>query len=110
MAETRFPTLNILDAIYVSFRPGNGPDVQYSGTSYAGIVAASTDLVALDFWAAKHILMPQAAEEGYPTNMFNPDVALAPLPFAKYLDKSMVILQESGFSVTTDRGCYECVC
>ena len=64
MAETRFPTLNIIDAIYVNANPLLGPETAYSGYSSAtqvNVVMASRDPVALDYWAMRHVLM-QAAQ------------------------------------------------
>jgi uncharacterized protein (DUF362 family) len=57
MVETRFPTLNILDAIWVNAFPGNGPSTSYSIARRTNVVMASQDPVALDYWAAKNILM-----------------------------------------------------
>ena len=103
LAETRFPTLNILDAIHVCLEPGQGPMVYYTDTTHLGIVAASTDPVALDYWAATYILIPGAEQHGHATNTFSPDLS-RPFPgsFARYLDASREILQQSGFRVTSD--------
>ncbi|MFC2078393.1 DUF362 domain-containing protein [Candidatus Bipolaricaulota bacterium] len=103
LAETRFPTLNILDAIHVCLEPGQGPMVYYTDTTHLGIVAASTDPVALDYWAATYILIPGAEQRGHAANTFSPDLS-RPFPgsFARYLDASREILQQSGFRVTSD--------
>jgi hypothetical protein len=65
MAQTRFPDLNILDAIWINAHPGSGPSTSYDEADQAGIIAASIDPAALDYWAAKNILMPAAREKGY---------------------------------------------
>lgn len=65
MVGTRFPTLNIIDAIWINANPEQGPGTSYSAATNAGIIAASTDPVALDYWSAKNILMPAARAKGY---------------------------------------------
>jgi len=65
MAQTRFPDLNILDAIWINAHPGGGPRTSYEQADQAGIIAASIDPVALDYWAAKNVLMPAARQKGY---------------------------------------------
>ena len=56
MLETRFPTINILDAIWVNCSPLAGPSSSYGQATRLNVVAASTDPIALDAWAARHIL------------------------------------------------------
>jgi hypothetical protein len=51
MALTRIPALNILDAIWIA--PGMGPRSPYSRAAETDTIAASTDPVALDYWASK---------------------------------------------------------
>jgi uncharacterized protein (DUF362 family) len=56
MASVRTPVLNILDCIWVSYQsvdggPGSSP-------YRANQIVASQDPVALDYWAAKHVLYP----------------------------------------------------
>lgn len=53
MTETRMPTLNILDCIWVN--PTRGPMTPDSLAIQTNIIAASTDPVALDYWATKVI-------------------------------------------------------
>ncbi|MCR4399876.1 MAG: DUF362 domain-containing protein [Syntrophomonadaceae bacterium] len=65
MARTRVPDLNLLDAIWINPHPGRGPWTDYDEARAACIVAASTDAVALDYWAARHILVPAARGLGY---------------------------------------------
>jgi hypothetical protein len=74
MAETRVPTLNVLDAINVNAKPGTGPNTPFNAATYAGIIATSTDPVALDYWASKNILCP-LGKEVYKADIstFNPD-------------------------------------
>lgn len=56
MAQTRVPTLNILDAIYVNARPGEGPRTRYESATKQEVIASSRDPVALDYWGSKNIL------------------------------------------------------
>lgn len=56
VVSVRPPVLNIMDAILVSHKSLDGyPE---SNTSNANRIVASQDPVALDYWAAKHILYP----------------------------------------------------
>ena len=74
IASTRFPTLNILDAIWVNANPGVGPRTSYDVATRTNIIAASTDPVALDYWGAKHILLQAARNKGYnDTTTMDPD-------------------------------------
>jgi len=100
IAGTRFPTLNVLDAIWVSLVPGAGPNVRYPDASRIDFIAASTDPVALDYWAAKYILAEGARERGL--------TRVAPLEpddggvFSIWLRLSMNELAAAGHPVTTD--------
>ena len=58
MAGTRMPALNILDMIWVG--PERGPGVSYDSAVQVNKIAASTDPVALDCWASKAVLIPEA--------------------------------------------------
>ncbi len=56
MALVRPPVLNIIDAIWVSYQSLDGRPAE--ATWQANTLIASQDPVALDYWAAKHILFP----------------------------------------------------
>jgi hypothetical protein len=56
MASVHTPVLNIMDAIWVSHSALGGYPA--SATFRADSLVASQDPVALDYWAAKHILYP----------------------------------------------------
>jgi hypothetical protein len=74
MVQTRFPALNILDAIWVNANPGQGPSTSYSAATKTGVIAASTDPIALDYWAARNVLMLAASARGYKDLLpINPD-------------------------------------
>jgi len=102
MVETRLPTLNILDAIWVNALPGNGPDTTYGEATQLNLVLASTDPVALDYWASKHVLLQTAKLTLSPladTGTLDPDRQLA---FGTYLRNSMDQLTTAGYEFTMD--------
>ena len=99
ISGSRFPDLNILDAIWVCLEPGKGPWIAYEEGTRLDVIAASTDPVALDVWAAKNVLMAAAAQAGFQTSAFNPSGSGG---FAMYLRNAMEILEEDGYSVTNN--------
>lgn len=107
MVETRIPTLNILDAIWINPIPRGGPDTTYSEALGVSLVLASTDPVALDYWASKYILLQAAEIGGYsnretldPDNQ-SPQTGLA-APFSVYLRNSLDQLLLGGHPFTLD--------
>ncbi len=54
----RYPTLNVLDAIYVSPRGNRTQDATYQATPRQGALLASLDPIALDYYASKYVLLP----------------------------------------------------
>jgi len=56
MASVRTPVLNLVDAIWVAHKALAGYPADR--TRKLNVLAASQDPVALDYWAAKHILYP----------------------------------------------------
>lgn len=102
MAETRVPTLNVLDAIRVNAKPGTGPKTPFDLVSHIGIVAASLDPVALDYWAAKNIMCPLAkAKHKADTAMFDPDNKTKG-SFGDWLKLSCAELNDAGYPYTFD--------
>lgn len=100
MAGTRMPALNILDMIYIG--AGSGPGVPYGLATQKNMVAASTDPVALDYWASKHVLMPEAkAVNNKAAASMDPDGAM-PGTFGYWLRLSALELQKAGIRVTMD--------
>jgi hypothetical protein len=107
LALTRFPTLNILDMIYLS--SGRGSASPYQGAIQTNTIAASTDPVALDWWAAKNMMLPlveqaavrdggrQAAERVLYTNPDNKQAG-----FGAWLAKSCTELNKAGIPVLID--------
>ncbi len=102
MVETRMPVLNILDAIWINPHPRGGPATSYEEAVRANIIAASTDPVALDYWAAKHVLMQAASKLGYrDLSSMDPDNT-SQRSFGSWLRLSMEELLRSGIFSTVD--------
>ncbi len=100
--ETRFPTLNIIDAIWVNAIPEGGPSTYYREATRVNIIAASTDPVALDYWTAKHILLEAARIKGYSgLDSMDPDNTDLG-SFGYWLRLSMEEIQRAGYQATVD--------
>jgi len=103
MAETRFPTITFLDAIWINAKPESGPTTPYSSATQTNMVVASTDPIALDFWAAQNILMPTTKSLGY-TDLSSMDPENnARGKFGNWLRLSMRELRKSGYNTTIDK-------
>ncbi|UCC57645.1 MAG: DUF362 domain-containing protein [Candidatus Bathyarchaeum sp.] len=111
MVETRFPTLNILDAIYVNANPAPadhyGPPTSYWSATRVNTVMASTDPVALAYWGSKNVLMQAANLIGHTdTHTINPDSTdksgLWGEAFGVWLELAKTEIVAGGYSVTTD--------
>jgi uncharacterized protein (DUF362 family) len=102
MAQTRVPDLNILDAIYVNARPEDGSSTTYGDASEVNVIAASTDPVALDYWAAKRILCAVCEANGWgDTSSMDPDNRRSG-EFGGWLRLSMEELNAAGYGFTCD--------
>jgi uncharacterized protein (DUF362 family) len=101
MAQTRAPVLNIVDAIYVNAKPKNGPSTGYLDATQTNIIAASTDPVAIDYWASKHILCYICEENGDDTSTLDPD-NINSGKFGEWLRLSMKELNAAGYPYTVD--------
>ncbi len=102
MVGTRFPTLNIIDAIWINANPGKGPRTSYDVAVQTNVIAGSTDPVALDYWAAKHILLQASRNKGYnDTTSMDPD-NLAERSFGRWLRLSMDEINRVGYQTTVD--------
>jgi len=109
MVETRFPVLNILDAIWVNANPTQsfrtGPNTPYGYATRVNVIMSSTDPVALDYWAAKHVLVQTAILKGEnDTASLDPDnperVYGLTESFHVWLELSMNEMLEAGYQVT----------
>jgi len=114
IVETLFPTLNIIDCIWINanpFQPGSsidspcGPFTTYDEASYTNLVGASTDPVALEYWIAKNVAIPTAVQRGYSyTSSIDPDYE--PITenlvqsYHHYLAASMNQIKNSGRQTT----------
>jgi hypothetical protein len=102
MVESRFPVLNIVDAIWINAAPGTGPYTSYDMAVRTNVIAAGTDPFALDYYAAKYILVPTAQELGNDMiDMIDPENTSAG-SFGDWLRKSMNEAAKSGRQVTVD--------
>jgi uncharacterized protein (DUF362 family) len=100
MAGTRMPALNIIDMIWIA--PVSGPASSYATAVQINKIAASTDPVALDYWASKNILMPEAAKHpGGRAPSMSPD-GTQPGTFGYWLRLSMNELHKAGITATME--------
>jgi len=102
IVETRFPVLNILDAIWVNAIPRGGPGTPYTIATRTNVIAASTDLVALDYWAAKYILLQAARIRGYTEVVSMDPDNTASGAFGNWLRLSMNEINRAGYQATVD--------
>jgi len=111
MVETGLPTLNIIDAVWVNANPesgsGMGPGTPYNQATRVNVLMASTDPVALDYWAAKHVLMQTANLIGYTdVHTIDPDntdrSGVSGEAFGVWLDKTENEIAGEGYPVTSD--------
>jgi len=101
MAQTRMPTLNVLDALWVNAKPRDGPSTSYDDATQVGVVTASRDPVALDYWASKYILKQVAERLGFKDlSSMDPDIASS--GFGKWLRLSMLEIERAGYVTTCD--------
>src|SRR4030042_1977553 len=111
MVETGLPTLNIIDAVWVNANPppfsGAGPSTPYNQATRVNGLIASTDPVALDYWAAKHVLMQTANLIGYTdTHTIDPDNTVRSgvdgEAFGVWLSLTESEILRGGYPVTSD--------
>ncbi len=115
MAKTRFPVLNILDAIWINANPlesgdDRGPQTSYEAACFTNILGASLDPVALDYYSSKHILIPAAIhcnhtiysslDPDYVPTSSGPTWPPMITSFHNYLERSMNVLKENDHQVT----------
>lgn len=110
MVETGLPTLNIVDAMWINANPhpspSVGPDTPYDQATRVNVLLASTDPVALDYWAAKHVLVQAASLIGYnDTHTLHPDntnKSGMEEAFGVWLNLTKNEILAGGYNVTTD--------
>ncbi|MFB3888924.1 MAG: DUF362 domain-containing protein [Candidatus Bathyarchaeia archaeon] len=102
MVQTRMPALNILCAVWVNAMPFRGPDTLYGEATRTNVLAASTDPLALDYWASKYVLVPASQAIGYSdTSSLDPEAEDG--VFAVYLRLSRDAMQRAGYQTVTDK-------
>jgi len=102
MVETRFPILNVLDAIWVNAKPAGGPGTPYETATRANVIVASADPIALDYWASKNILMRVAREKRYSDlSSIDPDNTER-RSFGQWLRLSMEEVRQAGYQTTVE--------
>lgn len=95
MARSRMPSLNILDMIYIGAR--GGPWLTYDEASDYFAIAASTDPFALDYWAVKNVLMPEALAVGNSNSTsMDPDSTI-PGSFGHWMKLALGESQKAGY-------------
>jgi hypothetical protein len=96
--------LNILDCIWVSAGPTDGPDTLYDTATRRDELVASVDPVAADIWSATNILIPTFLSNGYTPPWPDPsaDPSDPESDFRVYLDNSMSYLLAAGYAVTNN--------
>jgi uncharacterized protein (DUF362 family) len=104
LAEVRMPDLTVLDCIWILAHPDMGPWAYYEYASRRDQLVASTDPVALDSWATKHIMIPQITENGYTYDDYHgwQDPDNPGSIFRSYLDASMSEMLAAGIETTND--------
>ena len=111
MVELGLPTLNIIDAIWVNANPypslDCGPATYYRDATRVDVLVASTDPVALDYWAAKQVLIQTAQLEGYgDTHSLDPDNTIVDSglteAFGVWFNHTKHELLRGGYAVTSD--------
>jgi hypothetical protein len=113
MNMTIYPCLNILDAIWVSPSHPDGPAGPYSKAVRTDILMAGTDPVALDWYAAKHVLYPLSGygrhdpdtpftENTNPYHDGTPNTGYAYNSLRIMLETTASVLQSGGHDVTMD--------
>jgi len=106
MVETRIPTLNILDAIWINARPNNGPHTYYENATRVNVIMAGKDPIAVDYWASKHVLLQvaQARSSGSALYTIDPDFIPSnpniPSIFSNWIRFSMEEIKKAGYQTT----------
>ncbi|MFX1582910.1 MAG: hypothetical protein ACFFCJ_11960, partial [Promethearchaeota archaeon] len=98
------------DAIWINANPWPsfhcGPSTAYEEASRINVLMASTDPIALDYWAAKHVLMQTANLTGFQdAHTMDPDNTLRSgqtEAFGVWLPLTEAELIQNGYTVTRD--------
>lgn len=101
LGEIGLATLNILDAIWINAKPGDGPATGYDEATRRDELLVSTDPVAADLWATMNILVPAFEDNGF-TSWPKADPEDPSSNFRVYLDNSAYFIAAAGYPVTND--------
>jgi hypothetical protein len=102
MVNTRFPVLNIIDAIWINPIPMSGPMTSYTVATQMNVITASTDPVALDYWSVKYILLQNWENRANEVSLSMDPDNTEPGFFGDWLRLSMNELINGGYSVNID--------
>ncbi|MFW9904126.1 MAG: DUF362 domain-containing protein [Candidatus Thorarchaeota archaeon] len=110
MVELGLPTLNIIDAIWINANPFpssfTGPSTSYEKATRVNTLLAGIDPIALDYWAAKHILIETAKLTGFnDTQTLDPDNPQRwglNEAFGVWLNLTKEEIRRNGLNVTND--------
>jgi len=118
MAYGRFPCLNISDAVWSNPDLYSGPGSTYEEAVQTAKLMASTDPIALDYYASKHVLLPVSgyarhdpdnanAENPGVDNLYFDGTPCYGYPYNalhQMLSSSAAVMKAAGFHVTMDPG------
>ena len=100
MVYTRMPVLNILDMIWVG--PDRGPASSFNSAVEVNLIGASIDPVALDVWATRNVLIPEAERvPGGRAASMDPQ-GTEPGTFGHWLRLSLYEMLAAGYEFTMD--------
>lgn len=104
LGEIHRADLNILDCIWTSAGPVDGPGTLYATATRRDELVAGIDPVALDIWSVTNILISTFLANGYvpPWESPSADPNDPKSAFREYMDNSMNYLLAAGYSVTSD--------
>ncbi|MFW9779489.1 MAG: DUF362 domain-containing protein [Candidatus Heimdallarchaeota archaeon] len=110
MVECGLPVLSIIDAIWINANPSpssfQGPSTPYELSTRVNVIIAGRDPVALDYWAAKYVLMKTSNEIGYEdTRSLDPEnteKTVLEESFGVWFRLTQEELERGGFQVTSD--------
>ncbi|MFW9854731.1 MAG: DUF362 domain-containing protein [Candidatus Thorarchaeota archaeon] len=110
MVECGLPVLSIIDAIWINANPYpssfQGPSTAFELATRVNILIAGKDPVALDYWAAKNVLMRASSEIGYQdTRSLDPEnteKTVSEESFGVWFRLTKEELERGGFQVNSD--------
>lgn len=105
MVESRMPSLNIMDAIYINAhtaKGNSGPGTSYENATFTKTVLISTDPIALDYYATINILYPTTEQTGEILESKHLIDSNKPGTFGYWLRLSMEQIQDGGFNSVMD--------